>query len=207
MEEKHGEPVKVDGTAEVKEPSERQDFNTNKRISLKHKLSKLKSKFKLICILLIILSASISGLVFYLNNTGLKGSVKKTMKCYQNYDIAGLLLLSSNVYFHSEDDKYFENHYKELVGEAIDDYEDSFGHDYKFNYDITDVYVVSNRQKEKIGESVLKITPDYDVSKLADIKLVELVVTVSNGEESKTDKLKLTFSKEGKDWKLLFIEP
>ena len=63
--------------------------------------------------------------------TGYNGLLRKVMKAYETYDIEKLVSLSSNIYYYGEEN-YGEDYFESKVGETLEFFETSVGHNYKF---------------------------------------------------------------------------
>lgn len=167
---------------------------------------KFKKKLLIFVITLIILFAGVIGTYVGLQFTGINKGIRDVMRAYRKYDINTLVGLSSEIYYYSEDSDYVETYFKDAVGGNLDYYEESVGHDYKLSYEVEDVYNMSARNKDKLFEKLKPLYTDYDLSSITNVKIAEIKVKVRNGRNSDTNNIKLTFTKEGKDWGLLYIE-
>lgn len=138
------------------------------------------------------------------NFVGAKGMVRQIMQAYEKYDIDALVSLSSDKYFY--DDEYSdEEYFKYSVGTGLDSLEFYVGHNYKFSYEVKEIYKVSDRRKEEILDTLEDCYPDFDISIIERIVVAEVNVTAKGEGKSRTSNLEITLSKENGKWKLLYL--
>lgn len=167
--------------------------------------NKLKKKIKIMISFIIVAIIAVIAFNIASSFIGSKGLVRKVMKAYKNYDIQGLMSLSSDMYYYGSEDEsqmYFEN----SVGSDQDEYEEKVGHSYRLSYDINEIYDLSERRQDEMLDSIEYTYPDFDVDTISKISVASLNVTVKQGKKSITRNVNITMSKEGKDWKLLYID-
>ncbi len=169
------------------------------------KTKKLKKRIKLLLILVIIGVVAFNGVKIGLNFIGNKGFTHKVMKAYEAYDIDGLVNMSSDVYFYG-DEEAAESYFEYSVGYDIDDYEESVGHNYKLSYKINEIYDLSERRQEELFDSLEYTYPDFDVTMIDKISVARVDITVKQGDKSIERSISITMTKEGKEWRLLYIE-
>ena len=93
-----------------------------------------------------------------------------------------------------------------IVGSAIDTFETNVGHDYRLSYDIYEIYEVSERRKEDYFNSIESMYPNFDVSTIDEISVATVNITAKQKERSYNQNMSLVMSKEGKNWKILYIQ-
>lgn len=157
----------------------------------------------IISIVVIIIAVNILGAF-----TGYKGAVRKFMKLYENYDIAGVVEMSSNTYDFRDEDYYVDSYFKYAIGDDLDRFDYEVGHDYKISYEVTDAYELSARQYENILDGLrYGFTGAGDVGDMIDkIEHVELEITAIHGKDMLTISKKMTLTKEDGAWCILFFE-
>ena len=67
-------------------------------------------------------------------------------------------------------------------------------------------YDLSKRKQEEIFKSIGYQFPDFDVDTISKIAVANVKVTAKQGSKSVNKTVKITMSKEGKGWKLLYLE-
>ena len=94
------------------------------------KQKKVKKTFKLVAGLMVLLI--VAGIAFNVVSqyTGYNGLMRKVMAAYEKYDIDTLISLSSNMYYYGDEDSV-EYYFESKVGENLDSFEASVGHNYK----------------------------------------------------------------------------
>lgn len=140
-----------------------------------------------------------------LSFTGYHGLIRKVMKAFESYDINALLEVSSDIYFYGAEDMaeyYFENG----VGNHLDEYEESVGHNYKISYEIEEIYTLSERKMKEQLEDISLMYQDFDASVIEEIKVAEIDVTAKQGKKSMSNKVMVMMSKESGEWRLLYLE-
>ena len=80
------------------------------------------------------------------------------------------------------------------------------GHSYKLTYEVDEIYDLSKRKQEEIFKSIGYQFPDFDVDTISKIAVANVKVTAKQGSKSVNKTVKITMSKEGKGWKLLYLE-
>ena len=140
--------------------------------------------------------------------TGYEGAVKKFMRLYENYDIAGVVKMSSNTYDFRDEDYYADTYFKYAIGDDLDRFDYEVGHDYKISYEVTDAYELSARQYENILNNLrYGFTGAGDVGDMiSKIVRVELDVTATHGKDSLTISKELIMTKEAGSWYVLYFD-
>ena len=170
------------------------------------KKSKVKKRIKILIGIVLIIAIAISAIRIITSFTGPQGTIRKAMKAYKKYDLDELIELSSDMYYYGSYDKYVDDYFSQAIGESLDRFDESIGHNYKISYEITDTYKVSERKKDEMLKNIEFSFPNFDVETIQEIIVSEVKVKASRGSKSLSDTLKITLSKEGDSWKVLYIE-
>lgn len=169
------------------------------------KQKKMKKKIKLFLGGIVIILVAIVAVNITSKFTGYNGLLRKVMIAYEKYDIDTLVSLSSDMYYYGEEnfvDYYFECN----VGEDLDSFEFSVGHNYSLEYEVKEIYKLSERKLDTILDTIESTYPDFDTSKIKKVVVAEINVTAKQGSKSVNKDLQLTMTKEGDSWKLLYME-
>ena len=164
-----------------------------------------KKIVKRILIIAIIVGVLFGGFKVVTEFTGYKGLVRKVMKAYENYDIDGLVDMSSDVWFYEMED-YVEKYFEGAVGSDLDYYEDSVGHNYKFSYEIDEMYEPSERKLVELEDDVQQIYDGFDMGMIEKVMVAHLDVTAEKGGKAVNRDVVLTLTKESGEWRLLYME-
>lgn len=170
------------------------------------KKKRIIKKIKLLITLLIIAALAFGGVKVALNFTGANGLVRKTMTAYGKYDINTLVSISSDMYYYCEDENYVDGYFENSVGYNIDSIETSVGHNYKLTYEIEEIYELSQRKFEEMKKDINEWVPDFDTNVISKIKIARLKVTAKQDDKSVSKDVTITMTKEGKEWKLLYLD-
>ena len=170
------------------------------------KKKKMAKRIKWIVALVIVVALAITVVKVYLSFTGTNGLVRKVMTAYEDYDVDSLVALSSDMYYYFDSDDYVDEYFEDAVGKYIDNFESSVGHSYKLTYEVDEIYDLSKRKQEEIFKSIGNQFPDFDVDTISKIAVANVKVTAKQGSKSVNKTVKITMSKEGKEWKLLYLE-
>lgn len=170
------------------------------------KKKKMAKMIKGIVALVIVVALAITGVKVYLSFTGTNGLVRKVMTAYENYDIDSLVALSSDMYYYIDSDDYVDEYFEDAVVKYIDNFESSVGHSYKLTYEVDEIYDLSKRKQEEIFKSIGNQFQDFDVDTISKIAVANVKVTAKQGSKSVNKTVKITMSKEEKEWKLLYLE-
>lgn len=176
-------------------------------VDYKNPESKGNAKKHVRCILIIaiIVSVLFGGFKVVTEFTGYKGMVRKVMKSYENYDINALVDMCSDVWFYEMTD-YVEKYFESNVGNDLDYYEDSVGHNYKFSYEVDDMYEPSERKLAELEGDVQQIYDDFDMGMIEKVMVAHIDVTAKNGRKTVNRDVVLTLTKESGEWRLLYME-
>lgn len=170
------------------------------------KRKKLMKKMKILIALVVVIIIAAAGVKIVRNFTGTNGLIRKVMTAYEKYDIDTIVSLSSDMYYYNDYENYVEEYFESAVGKNIDNFEVSVGHSYKMSYKVEEIYDLSQRKQDKILESIESTYPDFDVDIINKIVVANVKVTAKQGSKSANKTVKITMSKEGKKWKILYIE-
>ena len=110
------------------------------------KQKKVKKTFKLVAGLMVLLI--VAGIAFNVVSqyTGYNGLMRKVMAAYEKYDIDTLISLSSNMYYYGDEDSV-EYYFESKVGENLDSFEASVGHNYKLSYKVMKLMPCLNEKR------------------------------------------------------------
>ncbi|MDE6662609.1 MAG: zinc-ribbon domain-containing protein [Lachnospiraceae bacterium] len=170
------------------------------------KKKKFMNKMKMIFAIVIVIIIASAGVKIVRNFTGTNGLVRKVMAAYKKYDIDTIVSLSSDMYYYNDDENYVEEYFEYAVGNNIDNFESSVGHSYKMSYEVEEIYDLSQRKQDEILQKIEYSYPDFDVEIINKIAVANVKVTARQGSKSINKTVNITMSKEGKTWKLLYIE-
>lgn len=166
---------------------------------------KNKKFLKGIITLVLVAVVIVGGINMVSRYIGYNGLLRKTMSAYEKYDIDTLISLSSDIYYYFEVEDYAEDYFERAVGETLDEFESSVGHNYEFSYKIDEVYEASERQEKEFIEMIEATYPDFGVSLIKKIVVADITITAKQGHKSVQKDVSIVMSKEDKSWKLLYI--
>ena len=166
---------------------------------------KIAKKIKMVVILAVIAGLAVGAWNIASNFIGPKGLVRKAMKAYEKYDIDQLVSLSSDMYFYGGEDEA-ESYFEYGVGNDLDDLENSVGHSYKLTYKIKEIYDLSERRQDELLDNIEYLYPYFYVDTIDKISVASVSVTAKKGSKSVNRNIEITMTKEGKEWKILYIE-
>ncbi len=170
------------------------------------KKKKLIKKMKMVIVLAVVIFIAVVGIRIARNFTGTNGLVRKVMAAYEKYDIDTIVSLSSDMYYYDDNENYVEEYFEYAVGRNIDNFESSVGHSYKMSYEVEEIYDLSQRKQDEMLKNIEYSYPDFDVDVINKIAVADVKITAKQGSKSVNKTVKITMSKEGKTWKLLYIE-
>lgn len=154
--------------------------------------------FAVVVVVVIVVAKIALGFVGY------KGTVRKIMNAYEDYDLDAIASISSEVYYFMGDDSYADDYFGSVISNDLDLFEEEVGYDYKLTYEITDSYDMNKRNYDELIDG-LSFYSDFDADIIEKVKVVEVEVTAKDGGDDVTMELKLTLTKENGSWKLLYI--
>lgn len=136
--------------------------------------------------------------------TGYKGTVRKVINAYEEFDMNTLCSCASSLSYYAFDDDFAEELFEEKVSSRLDYYEEELGHGLKIKYEIIDSYKLDDRNKQELFdelEDVGAYVGDIDA-----VRSVELKLTIKGAyrETTKTTD-DLILIKEGGKWKVLYL--
>lgn len=170
------------------------------------KRKKLMKKIKIAIALAAVMMIAATGIKIAGNFTGTNALVRKVMAAYEKYDMDTIISLSSDMYYYNDYENYVEEYFVYAVGQNIDIFESSVGHSYKMSYEIEEIYDLSQRKQDEMRKNIERSYPDFDVDVISKIAVANVKVTAKQGSKSVTKTVKITMSKEGKTWKVLYLE-
>lgn len=168
------------------------------------KKAKTKKNVKLFTSLIVVIFIAIITCDIVSGFVGYKGVVRKIMNAYEDYDLNTLVSMSSELYAYMDDENYADDYFGDFIASDLNDYETMIGHKYKLSYEITDSYELSEHKYEDLLDT-LSYYGDFDSDIISKVMIVEVDVTVKEGNQSMTTKLQLTLTKEDDAWKLLYL--
>lgn len=169
------------------------------------KQKKVKKTFKLVAGLMVLLI--VAGIAFNVVSqyTGYNGLMRKVMAAYEKYDIDTLISLSSNMYYYGDEDSV-EYYFESKVGENLDSFEASVGHNYKLSYKVNETYAMSERKENDLLDDIENAYMDFDISKIKKVVVADLTLTAKQGNKSTNRDMNIVMTKENGSWRLLYIE-
>ena len=169
------------------------------------KQKKVKKTFKLVAGLMVLLI--VAGIAFNVVSqyTGYNGLMRKVMAAYEKYDIDTLISLSSNMYYYGDEDSV-EYYFESKVGENLDSFEASVGHNYKLSYKVNETYAMSERKENDLLDDIENAYMDFDISKIKKVVVADLTFTAKQGNKSTNRDMNIVMTKENGSWRLLYIE-
>lgn len=175
------------------------------RVDDPEKKKKSKRRFKAVTAIIAVALIGIIAVNVVLKFTGYNGLLRKVMKAYEAYDIEKLVSLSSNIYYYGEEN-YGEDYFESKVGETLEFFEISVGHNYRISYEVKETYKMSNHSiKETLDQIEYKYS-NFDISTIEEIVVCDLNVTAKQDSKSQNKGLSIFMSKEEGKWKLLYIQ-
>ena len=170
------------------------------------KKKKMMKKVKGVIALAIVVVIAVVVVKIISGFTGTNGLVRKIMVAYEKYDIDTIVSLSSDMYYYNDYEDYVDEYFEYAVGSNIDSFESSVGHSYKMSYEEDEIYDLSQRKQDEMLKSIEYAYPDFDVDIISKIAVADVTVTAKQGSKSVSRTVKITMSKEGNTWKLLYLE-
>lgn len=169
------------------------------------KQKKRKKTVKLVVGLVALVVVAVIAFNVVSQYTGYNGLLRKVMTAYENYDIDTLIFLSSDMYYYGEED-WVENYFDYSVGSDLDYFESYVGHDYKLNYDVQEVYMLSKRKMDTLIGTIESSNSDFDINTISQVEVADVEVTAKEGKSSVSMSIQVTMTKENGKWKLLYID-
>lgn len=170
-----------------------------------HKQKKMGIKIKLLIAFLVIAVVAVAALKVVSEFRGSKGLVRIVMKAYEEYDINTLVSLSSNMYTYAPEN-YIEQYLGNSIGNVLDSFESKVGHKYKFSYEVTEHYDMSERKKAQILSQIELIYPDFNINSVKEMAAADIIVTAKQNGKTADQKITITMTKEGDSWRWLYLE-
>ncbi len=175
------------------------------KIDNPEKKKKNKKRFKVVTAIIAVILIGIIAVNVILKFTGYNGLLRKVMKAYEAYDIETLVSLSSNIYYYGGEN-YGEDYFENQVGETLESFENSVGHNYKISYEINETYKMSNRSINETLDQIEYKYSNFDISTIEEIVVCDLNVTAKQDSKSQNKALSIFMSKEEGKWKLFYIQ-
>ena len=171
----------------------------------KRKRKKIKRIAKLIIGIILFIVVAVIALQIVFQNIGYNGLVRKTMNAYKKYDIDTIISLSSDMYYYGEDD-VVQYYFESAVGETLDTFESTVGHNYKFSYKVNETYKLSERKLDEMIKEINYTYPDFDTAIIENVVVTDLTVTAKKENKSVNRNVSITMTKEDGVWKVLYIQ-
>lgn len=168
------------------------------------KKEKSKKTFTLFMVIVVVVLMFVVLINYLSGFLGYKGTVRKFMNAYENYDVEVFTSIVSDWYYCTGDDSYAENYFKTMVSNDFNTFEETIGHKYKFSYQITDSYNLSKHKFEDLLEQ-LSVYEDFDTYIISEVMIVEVEITIDGEEKDMTMQKELYLTKEDDDWRILYI--
>lgn len=165
---------------------------------------KKNKRVKLVIFLIVV--AVVSAMTFRVvsNLVGNRGLVHKVMRAYEKYDIDTLVSLSSDMYYYG-DSTFAETYFENSVGNQLDSFENIVGHNFKIDYDIIEIYELSERNKDEILDNIEYTYPEFDSGIIESISMAEVSATAKKDGKTVSRTIEITLTKEEGKWKLLYL--
>ncbi len=201
-----GRKIAEDVKAEETEVNPKnQSANADKKTEKKpKKTSKFLKILKLTLLFVVILGVICVSWWVYTEKTGPKGVLKKTMQAYEAYDIDGLILISSDMYFYGDMD--VEQEFKFMLDRGWDLLSCELGENYEFSYEVKEMYPISGRQLYSVKEKAEQRYSGFNINDIEKIVVADLEITGKKDEKEVTKQLKVFLSKEEEGWRFFSFE-
>lgn len=166
----------------------------------------IEKKVKLVAILVSI--ALVAGISLHIASkfTGANGLLRKVMTAYRDYDIDTLVSLSSDVYYYGDTSEGVEYYFEYRLGDNLDYFESQIGHNYKFSYEVQEIYDASGREFNTTLEDLENIYQGFDIDTIQRVKIADVKITATEGTSSSSRFVQVTMTKENGEWRLLYIQ-
>lgn len=99
-----------------------------------------------------------------------------------------------------------ETYFEDLVGDSLDSFESSVGHNYKLSYEVNETYNLSERKLEALIDELGSGYYDFDLSVIEKVVVADVTVTAKKGSRSSKQDMNIVMSKEDGEWKLVYID-
>lgn len=157
-------------------------------------------KFLIIAIIAVLIISVIGSVI--VSSTGYRGTIKKMMNAYEEYDGEAMEAISSDFMIMLVEDDYNDpvEGITNLIYDTMDDFEQSVGDNIKFSYDITDT--------EEIAETTIKRAvatweeSNYEGDDIEKAVEVSLKVKIKGSDDVRNQRLTITLLKESDGWKI-----
>lgn len=64
------------------------------------------------------------------------------------------MAVSSDIYYYSNYENYVDEYFEYAVGNVIDGFESSVGHNYSFSYEVEKIYDLSKRRQDEMTKNI-----------------------------------------------------
>ncbi len=169
------------------------------------KQKKKKKIAALVIALVVIIIVAIIVISVVSQSTGYNGLLRETMTAYENYDIDKLISLSSDIYYYFPDSDFLEYYYENNVGEDLDYFDSSVGHNYHLTYEVKEIYDMPERTVAPLLETFEQGT-DFDITQIEQFVVADIEVTAEQEGASASQEIEVVMTKENGAWKLLYLE-
>ena len=166
------------------------------------KKEKAKKKMTMFLGIAAVLSVVIIALSAIISSSGYKGTVRKIMNAYKDYDVDKIVSMSSGLYDSAGKLLSADNYFGDIISDDLESFESQVGPKYKLSYEITDSYEMPKYKYESLMDT-LSYYSDFDADSISKVMVVKVNVTAKKNKDSMTKKLELQLTKENGSWKLL----
>lgn len=176
------------------------------------KKEKKIKKIKKVLGVIIFIAILVCGLNVASNFVGYKGTVRKIMNAYKEYDVDALCEIASEVYssmeqkevLHSNGEdlaEYFEN----SMSYDLELFDERLGYQYDISYEINKKYELSNHRYNDLIKQYSEYSWFHD-ELLGEVIVVEVTIEAKEDKDSVTIEKDLYLTKEENAWKFLMWE-
>ena len=158
--------------------------------------NKVKKGIIAIGVIAILVIVAIVTINIISDNTGYKGTLKKAINAFADYDMETLMSVTSDIEYMNID---MEDSLSKEVSQKLDSYESAVGRDIKISYKIMDSYKLSDRKFSEFTQYV-ENNYKYDCSDISQIIKVDLQLEVKGNQKTKTDSISLYLINERNKW-------
>lgn len=169
------------------------------------KTAKIKKTLRITVIIAVLVAVAILAVNIVSAFTGYKGTVRKIMNAFKEYDLNTIVSLSSSYYDAREDESDVYDNFGDIISNALDSFEERVGHKYKFSYEITYSYKMSEHKFQDLINT-LSYYDEFAAENISEAMVVQVDAIAKEGNTRYIRKLKLTLTKEEGTWKLLYLD-
>ena len=160
------------------------------------KKKKIKKSIIAVEIAIVLVVVAIVAINIVSDNTGYKGTLKKAINAFADYDMETLMSVTSEIEYMNID---MEDSISKEVSRKLDDYESAVGRDLEISYKIIDSYKLSDRKFSEFTQYV-ENNYKYDCSDISQIMKVDLQLEIKGTQKTKTENVSLYLINERNKW-------